>query len=119
MATPLPLTLRARILAASERPDMTIEKTAALFSVGTATVKRLRRLHRASGTLAPRPKQNGRQSKLTPEALEVLRGLVEKHPDAFGHELASMWTEAVEVAMTRSDVVRGLKRLGMTRKKSR
>lgn len=118
MPTPLPLTLRERIVSASDRPDMTIETTAALFSVGTATVKRLRRLRRESGALTPRPKQNGRRTKLTPEVLEVLRGLVEKRPDAFGHELASMCTEATEIPMTRSDVVRGLKRLGITRKKS-
>lgn len=118
MAAPLPLPLRERLVAASERPDMTIEKTAELFDVGTATVKRLRRRQRTDGTLEPRPKHYGPHPKRTPERLEVLRQLVSEHPDAFGREFAEMWTAAVGMNMTRTDVVRGLQELGITRKKS-
>ena len=119
MAAPLPVALRERAVAATERDDMTIKTTAELFSVGTATLKRFRRLKRETGSLQPRPKKNGPTSKRTPERLEELRRLVEEAPDRFGDELAELWTLAVGIRMTRSDVVRGLADLGFTRKKSR
>jgi transposase len=97
---------------------MSIAKTAELFRVGTATLKRLRRLKRETGSLEPRPRKNGPASKRTPERLEMLRLLVEDGPDRFGHELAELWTAAAGVRMTRSDVVRGLADLGVSRKKS-
>ena len=100
-------------------PGMTTAEVARLFGVGTATVTRLRRLHRDGAGLAPRSTVGGRVSKRTKERLDVLAELVREQPDRYGRELAELWTNAVGVSMTRSDVVRGLRDLRLTLKKSR
>ena len=96
-----------------------LTEVARLFGVGTATVTRLRRLHRDGAGLAPRSTVGGRVSKRTKERLDVLAELVREQPDRYGRELAELWTNAVGVSMTRSDVVRGLRDLRLTLKKSR
>jgi transposase len=122
MATPLPLALRERLVEASEAPYRSLQTTADLFRVGTATLKRLRLRKRERGTLEPDPRRNGPPPKRTPARLAVLRELYEAVPDAFHHELAWSWTEALAPdgpRMTRQDVQRGLKELGFSRKKRR
>ncbi len=121
MAAPLPLDLRERLVAATEQFDLTLRTTAEIFQVGTATLKRLRRRKREKGTLTPEPRRNGPVPKRTPERLELLRRLVESAPDAFLRELAEAWTEACAPEgplMNPVDVFRGLKELGISRKKS-
>lgn len=117
LPAPLPLALRERVVAASERPDMTIKHVASIFQVGTATVKRYRAKKRNDGSLLLLPRKNGLASKRTPERLAKLREIVESQNDLFGWEIAERWTETVGMRMTRSDVLRGLHQLGLTLKK--
>jgi transposase len=107
--------LRERVVAACDRGDATREQIAARFAVSVPWIRKLLRQRRQTGSIAPRPHGGGRAPAFDAEAAARLRDAVRAHNDATLEELA----HATGVACGVSAVHRTLKRLGITRKKSR
>jgi transposase len=114
----LSVDLRSRIVAAWQTKRHTYPQLAELFGVGEATVSRLLRLFRETGSVEPRPHGGGAPRRLTPRDLERLKLLVERNPDWTTHELADALTELLGAPVSRSTVHRELRRMGYTPKKS-
>ena len=107
--------LRERVVAACDAGDVTRAQIASRFSVSVTWIRKLIRQQRETGSIEPRPHGGGRASAFDPEAGRRLREAVRADDDATLRELA----EAAGVACCASAVHRALRRLGITRKKSR
>src|SRR5436305_11898882 len=79
---PLSNDLRERILKAVDNHEGSRRNLAARFCVNPSTITRLLQLRRQTGSFEPRPHGGGVAPTLDHDALERLRGLVEKAPDA-------------------------------------
>ena len=111
--------LRERAVDAYERRAGSYDEVAALFGVGRATINRWLRLKRETGGIAERPHGGGRQAKIVGNALEKLRAMVLAKNDSTRKELAQGLLEKSKVAVSVATIGRTLRRLGLTRKKSR
>lgn len=114
----LSMDLRTRVVAAYERGEGGYETVAKVFGIGSATLRRLVRRKRDTGCLEPDPAPHGFPPRISGPRLRSLSLLVEKHPDATAAELTDMLNERISISVSRSAVVRALKRLGLTLKKS-
>ena len=110
---PLSNDLRKRILEAVDNNEGSRRKLAARFKVNTATITKLLRLRRETGSFEPRPHAGGVTPTLDGDALERLRELVEATPDATLEALR----QAMGVSGSRMIICRALRKLGLTRKK--
>ena len=97
--------LRQRVVAAYDAREGTQEQVAARFAVSTSWVRKLLRQRRATGSIDPKPHGGGHAPAFDPAADD----------DASLEELAV----ASDVACAPSAVHRALRRLEITRKKSR
>ena len=113
-----PKQIREAIIRAFHERGMTYEQVAELLGVGRATVSRVLRRHRESGTVEPRPRGGGNVSPIRGKAADRLRALLASRPDLTAAEMAQELERAVGVTTSRSSVQRALVRLGYTRKKS-
>lgn len=116
--SPLSLDLRRRIIQAWQAEKLRVPELATRFSVGTATVKRLIRRFRETGSMEPRPHGGGQRPKIPAERLPRVRRLLEANPDWSADELAEAYNLQEGAAISRSTMVRAIARLGFTRKKS-
>ncbi len=107
--------LRERVVAACDEGLDTRAEVAERFSVSPSWVRRLLQRRRQTGSIAPRPHGGGQPPAFDGAAAERLRQAVAADPDATLKELAA----AGGVACSTSAVDRALRRLGITRKKSR
>ncbi|WP_337177712.1 IS630 transposase-related protein [Paludisphaera sp.] len=107
--------LRERVVAACDAGDATREQVAARFSVSVTWIRKLIRQRRETGSIEPRPHGGGHAPAFDAGGERRLREAVRERPDATLAELA----RAVGVECRPSAVHRALKRLGVTRKKSR
>src|SRR3954451_18573597 len=110
---PLSNDLRSRILDAVDNREGPRRKLAVRFKVNTATITKLLRLRRGTGSLAPRPHGGGGEPPLDDDALERLRKLVEEDPDATLEALK----QRMGISGSRMIICRALKKLGLPRKK--
>lgn len=111
--------IREAIVRAFHEEHLTYEEIAELLAIGRATVNRVLRLHRETGSVAPRPRGGGNFSPLRGEALEELRAVVRERPDATIGEITESLIERAVVQTSTSSVQRALRRLDYSRKKSR
>lgn len=111
--TPYSEDLRQRIVDTASRRDGTLRQIAQRFLVSVSFVTRLLQLHRATGSVEPRPHGGGNPAVLTAEDLERLREFIRDRPDATLEEcrvhLGSSCSHAT--------ISRALSRLGLPRKK--
>ena len=107
--------LRERVVAACDARDGTREQIAARFTVSVSWIRDLLKRRRETGSIAPKPHGGGRTPAFAGESAQRLRQAVVTAADATLAELA----EASGVACVPSAVHGALKRLGITRKKSR
>jgi transposase len=114
---PYSLDLRQRVVAAVEDGDGTIAEVAAMFRVGKTFVKKMLRVWRESGTVAPQPHGGGAPAALASQQLQALRQQVAQEPDASLAELRHFLHETEGVAVSEATVCRALQRLGLPRKK--
>jgi transposase len=108
----LPLDLRRRIVEAYERKEGTYFELAQRFRVGESTVYRLLRLKRELGNVIP-----GGPSGIREEELPQLVELVREFPNATLDQLTQAWVSRNHCELTRSSIVRALRRAGITREK--
>jgi transposase len=107
--------LRERVIQALDRKAGTQEEVATLFGVSVSWVKKLLRLRRTTGSIAPKAHGGGRKAKFDGEGLQKLRRWVEADPDATLQELLERSGARCSIMA----VQRALGRLGCRRKKSR
>ena len=107
--------LRERVVAACDEGIDTRAEIAERFSVSESWIRRLLQRRRETGSIAPRPRGGGQPPAFDSDAGERLRKAVAADNDATLKQLAV----AVGVACSTSAVDRALRRLGITRKKSR
>jgi transposase len=111
--TPYSQDLRQRIVDTVIRGDGTVSQIAQRFLVSVSFVTRLLQLHRATGSVEPRPHGGGNPAVLTAEDLERLREFIRDRPDATLEEcrvhLGSSCSHAT--------ISRALSKLGLPRKK--
>lgn len=112
----LSLDLRRRIVATYEQGDATQAEVAQRFSVGPATVERLVRRKRETGSLEPRPHGGGQAPRLTEADRALLLGWFREEPDLTQQEVAQRLS-AQGRPVSQPTVGRALRRLGITRKK--
>lgn len=79
--SPLSLDLRRRIIRAWHEEKPSVGELADRFAVGTATIKRLTRRVRETGSVDPRPHGGGQKHEIPPEMLPRVQRLVEGNPD--------------------------------------
>jgi len=107
--------LRQRVAAACAEGAESRQEIAERFAVSLSWIRRLLQRRRETGSLAPRPHGGGQPLAFGAAAADRLRRAVAQAPDATLKELA----RASGVACSTAAVDRALRRLGITRKKSR
>src|SRR4051794_41211505 len=106
---PLSNDLRKRILEAVDNKEGSRRKLAARFKVNTSTITKLLRLRRETGSYEPRPHAGGVAPSLDGDALQRLRRLVEKTPDATLEALR----QEMGISGSRMIICRGFRKLGL------
>jgi transposase len=109
------LDLRKRVVAAYDRGEGSQAVLAKRFRMSLRTVERLVRLRRETGSVAPKPHGGGQIAKVRGVTEERLKRAVAETPDASLDELR----DRCRVKGSRMCIFRALKRLAITRKKSR
>ena len=111
--TPIPVSIRQRILQLYERGKSTHE-IAQVFGFCVAAVRRVRQQFRQRGTLQPRTHRSGRRGLLTEERRQRLEKLLSEQPDATLAELGAR----LDRRFRTSTVDLWLRRLGWRYKKN-
>lgn len=109
--------LRHAIVRAWHTEGLTYAQIAERLGVGEATVSRVLRLHRETGSVKPRPRGGGNRSPIRDEVADIFRRIVDEMPDATIDELTEALMTRVELDTSRSSVMRAIQRLGFSRKK--
>lgn len=89
------------------------------FLVSYATVKRYIQQWQQQGQVAPKPHGGGNPRAVDAQGEQLVRTLLQQQPDLTGAELATLYRERTGQSASQSALTRALKRLGLTRKKSR
>jgi transposase len=105
--------LRQRVIDTVERNEGSLRQIASRFLVSISFVTRLLRLHRDTGSVAPKPHGGGRRAALGPADLQRLRELIADQPDATLEELR----QRLGVGCSIMAISRALRKLKITRKK--
>jgi transposase len=109
--------LRKAIVRARKQEKLTYVQIATRLGVGEATVNRILRLHRETGSVKPRPRGGGNRSPIHDEVAVLLTRIVEELPDATIQELTDALLKRADIDTSRSAVQRAMQRLGFSRKK--
>lgn len=113
----LSMDLRERILSAYENGEGSQAALARRFGVGKATVERLLRLKRQTGSVKPRPHGGGRKPLVKEEHHPKIEAWLKDHPDLTYEELAQRFKEETGIGVSGRTMGRVLERMGYTRKK--
>lgn len=111
--------LRERIVARYLQDDESYDSVADHFQVGRATVNRVVNRFRRTGSVSPSPRGGGNPPWIGADELPRLKALVAEKPDRTADELAQEWYARFGAALSRSSMVRALRRAGLSIKKSR
>lgn len=96
---------------------LTSQQLADRYAVGRATVTRLLRLVRETGSVEPAPHGGGPARLVTEPLQEVIVELVQEQPDALLEDFCTDLAKRTGVHVSRATMCRELRRLGFTRKK--
>jgi transposase len=110
---PLSNDLRIRILEAVDNKEGSRRTLAERFKVNTATITKLLKLRRETGSHEPRPHGGGVAPILDDDGLERLRKLVEEDSDATLEQFRSR----MGISGSRMIIFRAIRKLGLPRKK--
>lgn len=116
MPRPYSTDLRERVVSALEK-GLTYQEVAELFEVGEASVSRWAGRKRRTGSVEPNKMGGDRVGKLRKDGLRVLKELVDEQPDRTNQELADSYRERTGQEVSTATISRGLRKLGLTRKK--
>lgn len=107
--------LRERVLTAVDAGKETQEQIAERFLVSSRWIRKLIARRAQTGEIGPKPNPGGRKLLIQGEAVQTLRDAIAKNPDAPLHEVR----EAIGFEGCLVTLWRTIKRLNITRKKSR
>lgn len=119
MTAPISNDLRIRIVEARAQERQSYDQLAERFGVGRATVSRVLRLARETGSVEPAPHAGGVARRVTEAGHKLLGDLLRARSDATLDELRATLAARIGVEVSRSTMGRELRRLGVTRKKNR
>jgi transposase len=111
--------LRQKILHAYVRRLGSQRALADLFGVSLSFVEKLRRRHRTTGDIAPKPHAGGQRPRLNATADTLVRRLVHDNADLTLEELCGHVAAEAGVRVSVATMCRVLQRLGLPRNKSR
>jgi transposase len=111
--------LRQKLLDAYERQLGSQRTLAHTFGVSLAFVEQVRRQHRTTGTMAPKPHGGGQRPRLDEATHVVLRQRVRDNPDRTLHELCTRLAAEMDRGVSVSTMRRLLQRLDWPRQKRR
>ena len=114
MPAPLSRDIRERIIKAKERGDRN-SKIARELQVSNSAVGRLLMLQAETGSIEPRPLNNGRKARLDGEMLRRLQAKIEVQPDITLRELIEEFSLPVSEPALCNTIN---KKLGLLRKKN-
>src|SRR5271155_175449 len=117
MSSPVSNPIRRAIVGLFHEEQQSYEEIAALLDVGEATVSRVLRRHRETGSVEPAPHGGGNFSPIAGKVVVLLRAIVNDLPDATVAELTKALVERSGTSTSRSSVLRALQRIGFSRKK--
>jgi transposase len=118
MDNALPIQLRKAILKLRAEEN-SYGEIASLLGIGEASVSRMLRQERETGSVERLARGGGVESRIRGKVSELLCRLVEESNDATLDELTKALVKRARIKTSRSAVVRAMARLGFTRKKSR
>jgi len=105
--------LRRKIVEAYEKNEGTYFQLAQRFGVGEATVYRLLKLKREQGNVKP-----GTSARVTEQEMPEFVLFVSELPNATLEQLKDAWILRTRRQVSRSSIVRALRRAGIARKKA-
>ena len=108
-----PLLVRKRIIELYDQNKSTKE-IAEIFGICRSGTRRIKQLHRETGTLAPRPRKAGRKPKLTDELAQQIRDYIAADPDCTREELKN----ELKISVSLQAISKWFKKLGLVLKKS-
>lgn len=114
----LSLDLRQRIVEAYERGEGSQRALAARFAVGKATVERLLKRKRETGSVSPKAQRHGPLPIVTAEHHTLIEAWLSQCCDMTQQELADRFTEQTGRRVSQRTMSRVLARMEETRKKS-
>jgi transposase len=117
MGAPTSPTVRAAIIRSVDDEHLTYEETAALLGVGRATVNRVLRLHRETGSVDAQPRGGGSPSPIVGEVADQLHEIVTSMPDGTVAEMMAVLVRRSGLETSLASMRRALERLGYSRKK--
>jgi transposase len=118
MPKPLSIDLRKRIALACETKKIGQEEIAKIFSVGSATVKRIWRLWREKRDVTPMPHGGGMPRKIDIKGETKVMELVREKQDRTTQELTDAYNKTAKIKVSRPNMGRVVLRLKLTRKKN-
>ena len=107
--------LRERVLAAVDAAEGTQQEIARRFRVSARWIRKMLTLRARTGSVTPKPRSGGRKLLIQGERIDALQAALRNKPDATLQELC----EATSFDGSLMTVWRALRRLNVTRKKSR
>lgn len=110
--------LRRRFLSAYEQGEGTLEELAERFMVSLAYGKKLRRQFQRTGQMERMEQRRGTPRKLLDQPREQLRHWLIAIPDLTLDQLQQKLNDDCGVKISRAQVARALKRMGLRLKKS-
>jgi transposase len=117
MPAALSVDLRQRIMTAYEAKEGSQRQLAERFKVSLSFIRDLRRHHRETGTVEPKPHGGGAVAKIGKEQLPMIEALVTAQPDALLEELCERFAGKTGVEVSVSTMQRAVCRLKLSVKK--
>ena len=117
MPAPLSVDLRQRIVAAYEAKEGSQRQLAERFKVSLSFIRDLRRHHRETCTVQPKPHGGGAVAKLGKEQLLIVEALVTAQPDVLLEELCERCAQQTGVEVSVSTMQQAVCKLKLSVKK--
>lgn len=111
--------LREAAVLAYDAGELTEPEVAKLFGVGEASLRRWRRRKRDLGSVAPAPRGGGTPLRVLPRDEPIVRAIVAEQADRTIEEIAVLFVQRTMRSCSYATMGRALRRLDLTRKKSR
>ncbi len=118
MPAPVSVDLRQRILAAYEAKEGSQRQLAERFKVSLSFIRDLRRHHRQTGSLQPKPPGGGAVAKIGKQQLPIIAALVTAQPDALLEELCERFAQQTGIEVSVSTMQRAVSKLNLSVKKN-
>lgn len=116
MPRPLPSDVRQRIIRAWQVGELTWKEIADRYGVSLATVNRLIRRYRQTGSVAPDPHAGGRRRLISDDGMQLIRRLVDEEPRRTLEELVALYASQTGVRPSITTMHRAVRRVHRRRR---